>query len=426
MVAASHKRMGCAKGSRLWIHILAVAHSGSAPYTAPQVRPSSAPGTLFISEAWFSYGSWYHEPGNTETERLDIVFCVTSEQAFSSDTPARDISNIAAICPWHSDVFDDFIDFQSSYLYARTGQREEVRSNSNSGDNLVPVPALVDRPFFVANGSEPWVGTAYDVGRDGNAGALTVIRNRNREIEYIYDNYDNTNPQLEILEVPFQTSNLPAGQASELFFDSTSSNLRLYINLTFVPNGCTRDADCTEAAVCSNSTSLCECLPGLLPVDDTGGADATLECRDPPPPLISLLGDSPTLLEAGVDTTWIDLGVDVTSVWELELIATQGRAAVAEALDTKTVGNYTVTYSVTDVFGYAAVPVNRTVWVRDTTPPEVTLLGNSTVNIEAGIDTGFVDAGAFAVDIVDGVVAAQKNQAQATQLQNFIHTFIGF
>ena len=76
----------------------------------------------------------------------------------------------------------------------------------------------------------------------------------------------------------------------------------------------------------------------------------------------------------------------------------------ASAVDTSTVGSYTVTYDVNDTAGNAATQVTRTVDVVDTTVPTITLSGNATVDVEVG--TAYTDAGATASDNVDGDITA--------------------
>ena len=63
-------------------------------------------------------------------------------------------------------------------------------------------------------------------------------------------------------------------------------------------------------------------------------------------------------------------------------------------VDTDVVGQYTVTYNVSDANSNAAVEVTRTVNVVDTTIPVITLLGDATVSIEVGCT--YTDAGATA------------------------------
>ena len=70
-----------------------------------------------------------------------------------------------------------------------------------------------------------------------------------------------------------------------------------------------------------------------------------------------------------------------------------------------TVGVYTLTYSVSDSSGNAATPVYRTITIVDTQAPTITLVGNPTIDIQAG--TTYVDPGFTATDIYDGDLTAQ-------------------
>ena len=71
---------------------------------------------------------------------------------------------------------------------------------------------------------------------------------------------------------------------------------------------------------------------------------------------------------------------------------------VSHAVDTATVGVYTVNYSVTDSVGNTGTE-SRTVRVTDQTAPVITLVGAATVTVEAA--TSYLDAGASAEDAVD-------------------------
>ena len=73
-------------------------------------------------------------------------------------------------------------------------------------------------------------------------------------------------------------------------------------------------------------------------------------------------------------------------------------------VDGNTPGTYTLSYSVTDAGGNTAT-VSRTVTVRDTIPPELTLLGAQTVELTIG--NGFSDPGYTAVDNCDGELTDQ-------------------
>ena len=69
----------------------------------------------------------------------------------------------------------------------------------------------------------------------------------------------------------------------------------------------------------------------------------------------------------------------------------------ASDVDTTTVGNYTVTYNVTDSTGNAAAEVIRSVNVVDTTAPVITLNGAASITLEVGVDT-YTELGATVSD----------------------------
>ncbi len=115
--------------------------------------------------------------------------------------------------------------------------------------------------------------------------------------------------------------------------------------------------------------------------------------KDKTPPVITLKGESPITLEAG--NSFTDPGAKVTDAVDSERTIT-GTGTV----DSKKVGEYTLTYNASDAAGNAATAVTRTVTVsKDTTPPVITLKGESPITLEAG--NSFTDPGAKVTDAVD-------------------------
>ena len=77
------------------------------------------------------------------------------------------------------------------------------------------------------------------------------------------------------------------------------------------------------------------------------------------------------------------------------------------SVDTSVIGVYTITYAATDNAGNRATPVTRTVnVVADTAAPTITLNGDKIITINLG--ETYLDAGAVAVDNIDGVVAVSS------------------
>jgi len=63
-------------------------------------------------------------------------------------------------------------------------------------------------------------------------------------------------------------------------------------------------------------------------------------------------------------------------------------------------GTYTLTYKCMDISGNSAIPLTRTVTVKDTSCPKIKMLGKKIVNVQAGFP--YKDAGATARDTLDG------------------------
>ena len=102
---------------------------------------------------------------------------------------------------------------------------------------------------------------------------------------------------------------------------------------------------------------------------NTSTADQTITITDTTKPVIVLLGDNPQTVEFG--SIYNDPGATATdAVDDNDELTTQ--IAAASTVDTGTVGDYTVTYTVSDKATNAATPVLRMVTVEDTTAPSIT------------------------------------------------------
>ena len=76
-------------------------------------------------------------------------------------------------------------------------------------------------------------------------------------------------------------------------------------------------------------------------------------------PVIQLRGDA--TVNITIDAPYADAGATATDKEDGDITS---RIVVTNAVDTKTLGTYTVTYAVTDLSGNAAAPVTRTVNVQ--------------------------------------------------------------
>ena len=131
--------------------------------------------------------------------------------------------------------------------------------------------------------------------------------------------------------------------------------------------------------------------------DANGNAAAnvirTVSVVDTTKPIITLLGSATETLEA--KSVYKDAGVSASDTLDGSLTVTS-----VSTVNADTVGSYSVTYSVSDANGNAAVSVVRTVNVVDTVPPLISLIGDINVTVEAG--GVYLDKGVSVVDALDG------------------------
>jgi hypothetical protein len=119
----------------------------------------------------------------------------------------------------------------------------------------------------------------------------------------------------------------------------------------------------------------------------------TITVQDTTAPVITLNGGESTL-ECSIDA-YVELGATAADTCDPSL----GLIVIdASAVDTSTPGSYSVTYSISDASGNAALET-RTVEVVDTTPPAITLLGANPQLIECA--ASYVELGATAADTCD-------------------------
>ena len=139
--------------------------------------------------------------------------------------------------------------------------------------------------------------------------------------------------------------------------------------------------------------------------DDAGNAAVevirTVEVRDLSPPIITLSGESSITLEVMQDT-YTEYGATAVDVVDGDV--TSKIVTNNSTVDLSVIGTYTVTYDVSDNAGNNAIQVIRTVVVQDTTPPEISLIGENTITLEAKQDT-YIEYGATAEDTYDGTIS---------------------
>jgi len=153
----------------------------------------------------------------------------------------------------------------------------------------------------------------------------------------------------------------------------------------------------------------------------------TVNVVDTTPPVITLLGANPLILERY--STYSEPGATADGGEDITITST---------LDASTVGSYTVTYTATDDHNNQT-QVTRTVNVLDTTPPVITLLGanpltverystysepgatadgGETITVSSSVNTSIVDSYTLTYSATDD----QGNQTQVTRTVNVVDT----
>jgi len=125
----------------------------------------------------------------------------------------------------------------------------------------------------------------------------------------------------------------------------------------------------------------------------------TVNVVDTTVPIITLTGEASVTIEVG--STYTDAGATATDNYDGDITSS---IVTVNPVDTDVVGQYTVTYNVSDANSNAAAEVSRTVNVVDTTVPIITLTGEASVTIEVG--STYTDAGATASDNYDGDITS--------------------
>ncbi|MBI4068087.1 DUF5011 domain-containing protein [Candidatus Kaiserbacteria bacterium] len=131
----------------------------------------------------------------------------------------------------------------------------------------------------------------------------------------------------------------------------------------------------------------------FIVTDEAGNSTSSVFTIDKSPPTITLIGSSTVTLE--VLGEYIDAGATANDTIAGNLT---NQITSSSNVNTSALGQYAVIYTVSDAAGNTT-STTRSVIVRDTTPPVITLIGSSTLTIELG--TPYTDAGASVADSFD-------------------------
>lgn len=127
----------------------------------------------------------------------------------------------------------------------------------------------------------------------------------------------------------------------------------------------------------------------------------TVVVFDTTAPVIELKGDNPLIIEADSNHQFEDPGYDVVDLSGVNETTVKKVWENGKECTVLTEGDYSFRYTMTDNLGHSSESEIRTVTVRDTLPPVVTLKGDASVSWEIG--KPYNDPGVDAVDIGVGV-----------------------
>lgn len=138
--------------------------------------------------------------------------------------------------------------------------------------------------------------------------------------------------------------------------------------------------------------------------DMAGNAAVTLNryvrVVDTTAPKLTLIGgaeDGSQVVE--VFEEYVELGVEAYDRYD-EYHNIEVDVRITQNVNVNKLGEYIVTYNATDSNGNRAIPIIRKVYVKDTKPPVITLIGDNPITIERGLD--YIEYGATAIDNYDG------------------------
>jgi hypothetical protein len=141
----------------------------------------------------------------------------------------------------------------------------------------------------------------------------------------------------------------------------------------------------------------------------TASRDVTVKDVDDTPPVITVTGTNPVMLELG--DTYIDEGATANGG---EIVTSSG------TVDTFTVGSYTITYSATDAAGNTGT-ATRTVNIKDTTAPVITVSGDNPASVD--LDATYTDAGASATDLSGDITVISSGTVDTSIVGTYTITY---
>ena len=329
--------------------------------------------------------------------------------------------------------YNDFT-FSDSGVEINTGKSILVKANT---DYTLTLPVAYAHEYFIIDGNEGYLQVS------GNGGTLlTIFLDSGLESEgitldggNIYASFNTgsstviTNLDLDLFDGTSMTWALANGSYLQLEEGSLSTAYELYIatvidDIAPIINGGTGvwltnvDSPDLTATIKASLTATDETdgVIGITIVSDLyvgnentlGDYNITFRATDSSGnstdvvvivrvvdiviPTINLNGSTPQYVEFG--TSYSELGAVVNDNYDSGLTA-----VITGTVNDLVLGTYTINYNATDSTGNVATTVDRSVIVRDTIAPVISIVGDSTVYVEFG--DNYTELGATYSDAYD-------------------------
>ena len=242
---------------------------------------------------------------------------------------------------------------------------------------------------------------------------VSSVSNVNTNIVGVYTvTYDVTDSEGNVAQTVVRTVNV-VDTTAPIITLLGAEDLTIEVGSTYTDAGATAldnyDNDITNLIVVTGAVDPNKVGAYTITYDvtDSNGNVAqsvvrTVNVVDTTAPIITLLGAEDLTIEVG--STYTDAGATALDNYDNDIT---NLIVVTGAVDTTTVGTYTVHFNVKDRAGNDADEIIRTVIVEDTTVPVITLTGEEEVTLELG--DSYTDAGATATDNYDGDLTDEIN-----------------
>lgn len=355
-----------------------------------------------------------YPPGSSNTATKDTDFTMSSDRFIISSNTATLTATVA----------NDLTVESTEYFRIRLQDQDSAGNYTYSLDETISIINVdTSSPVITVTGDNPYTHEVLTTYTDAGATASDTVDGNLTTSIVVTNNVDDqvSGSYTVVYDVSDSAGNTTQATRTVNVVDTTvpvitligTSSIQVYQGQTYSDAGATAvdsyEGNITSDIVTTNpvNTSNLGTYTVRYNVDDASGNSATEVTRTVTvvannAPVISITTDEfyPNYGDTFGNTEAL-VGVSATDTEDGDITAD---IVVTNPVDTTVAGEYTVRYNVTDSVGAAAVEKTASVLVIDSTPPVITLVGDSSVDVNEG--STYNDAGATAIDDFDGNITA--------------------